>query len=457
MIDILTVETPSLGDRSYVVTDGEVAVVVDPQRDTDRVLALTEPRGLRITHVLETHIHNDYVTGGYALAREVGARYCVNAEDPVSYERHPVRDGDVLETGRLRIRAIATPGHTYTHLSYVVEDAIAGPAQDAPAVFTGGSLLYGSTGRPDLLGPDHTHALAHHQHASAHRLAAELPGETGVFPTHGFGSFCSASQSEGTSSTIAHERRSNPALTQDEEAFVAQMLAGLDAFPAYYAHMGPANARGPEPGDLTAPELADPVELRRRIEAGEWVVDLRNRTAFAAGHVAGTLNFGLDGQFVTYLGWLIPWGTPVTLLAETAEEVDAAQRDLLRIGIDRPAAAATGKPSEWAGEEPLATFPTATFADLARQRADGADPYVLDLRRDDERRDGIITGTEHLPLHALLRRLGEVPTDRAVWVHCAAGYRASVAASVLDRAGVAVVAVDDDFANAAKAGLAVSA
>lgn len=458
MLEVIPLDTPSLGDRSYVVTDGEVAVVVDPQRDYDRVLAVTGPRGLRITHVLETHIHNDYVTGGHALAQQVGALYCVNADDPVTYDRHPVRDGDVLTTGSLRIRVLLTPGHTFTHLSYAISPA--GPDGTAPssadeAVFSGGSMLYGSVGRPDLLGQRHAEALARHQFASVHRLAALLPASTAVYPTHGFGSFCSATQSEGTSSTIERERRVNPALTQDEEEFVTRLLAGLDAFPAYYAHMGPANSRGPAGADLSAPAPADPAELRRRIEAGEWVVDLRTRTAFAAGHMRGTVNFGIDGSFVTYLGWVIPWGTPVTLLASTPEEIADAQRDLARIGIDRPAAAVAGKPEQWAGDEPLETLRAATFADLAAERGAGRDPFVLDTRRDDERRDFAgVTGSHHVPIHSVLDRMAEVPTDREVWVYCASGYRASIAASLLARAGRRVVAIDDEVEAVTGAGLA---
>ena len=165
-------------------------------------------------------------------------------------------------------------------------------------------------GRPDLLGQAHTHDLVHAQYASAHRLATELPDATEVFPTHGFGSFCSATQSDATDSTIGQEKRTNPVLTASEEIYVAELLAGLDVYPAYYAHMAPANSAGPSAPDLSMPALAQPAELRSRIEAGEWVVDLRNRTVFAAGHVPGTFNFGLDGGFATYLGWLIDWATP---------------------------------------------------------------------------------------------------------------------------------------------------
>ncbi|MGV3563131.1 MAG: rhodanese-like domain-containing protein [Nocardioides sp.] len=447
-LTVRVIETPSLGDRSYLVHDGRVAFVVDPQRDIDRVLEVLEADGVRLTHVFETHIHNDYVTGGLALAEATGAAYHVNAEDSVSFHRVPVRDGDVLPVGdRMRVRVIATPGHTFTHLSYALEDH---GAHRAVGVFTGGSLLYGATGRPDLLGPDHTDALVRHQHASAHRLASELPDEAEVFPTHGFGSFCSATQSDSTSSTIGQEKQQNPVLTQDEETYVRELLAGLAAYPAYYAHMGPANSAGPGAPDLSTPEHADAAELRRRIEAGEWVVDLRHRTAFAAGHAPGTLNFGLDGAFSTYLGWMIEWGTAVTLLGETAEQVAEAQRELVRIGIERPAAQSTGGPEDWS-DRPLGRFATATFADLAAVRHH-REVVVLDVRRADEHEKTWIEGAVSIPIHDLPRRLDEVPAGE-VWVHCAGGYRASVAASFIAAAGRDLVAIDDSFDHAAEAGL----
>ena len=178
-LTVLPIETPTLGDRSYLVHDGTVAFVVDPQRDIDRVLALLDEHGVTLTHVFETHIHNDYVTGGLALARRTGAAYLVNAEDEVAFERTPVRDGEVVEVGeRMRVTALATPGHTFTHLSYALTESDGdtdGDLHTSVGVFSGGSLLYGATGRPDLLGPEHTDDLVRHQHASAHRLSADLP------------------------------------------------------------------------------------------------------------------------------------------------------------------------------------------------------------------------------------------------------------------------------------------
>ena len=453
-LTVIAIETPTLGDRSYLVHDGEVALVVDPQRDIDRVLTLLEQHDVRLTHVFETHIHNDYVTGGLALAERTGAQYLVNGEDDVSFTRTPVADGQVVEVGgRMRITALATPGHTFTHLSYALTDAghrDADGLDRAVGVFSGGSLLFGATGRPDLLGPEHTHDLVHHQHASAHRLADLLPDTAEVYPTHGFGSFCSATQSEATSSTIGQERVANPVLTQDEATYVEQLLAGLGPWPTYYAHMAPANAAGPSEPDLSPPALADAAELRRRIEDGEWVVDLRHRTAFAAGHAPGTLNFGLDGAFATYLGWLVAWGTPITLLGQTPDDVAEAQRELVRIGIDRPAAHATGGPERWS-DRPLSSFATATFADLAQVRHH-REVVVLDVRRADEHEAARIDGAVNIPLHELAARVGDIPAGE-VWVHCAAGYRASIAASILDAAGRAPVAVDDSFDNAETVGL----
>ncbi len=343
MFEVIVVDTPTLGDRSYLVHDGTTAFVVDPQRDIDRVLDVAAERGVRVEHILETHVHNDYVTGGYGLARETGALYWVNADDPVGFEGSSrISDGQrVVVSPSLTIRALATPGHTHTHLAFLLEHQ-----GEVVAVFSGGSLLYGSTGRPDLLGPDHTERLVHDQWSTAQRLASLVPAAAALYPTHGFGSFCSASQSDVSASTIGAERASNPVLLLSEAAWVQDVLSGLDAWPAFYAHMAPANLGGPAATDPTPPPFIAPPELQRRAQFGEWVVDLRHRKAFCEAHLAGTIAIGLDGSFATYMGWLVPWGAPVTLLGETANDIAMAQRELSRIGIDRPAAAATGGPDE---------------------------------------------------------------------------------------------------------------
>jgi hydroxyacylglutathione hydrolase len=452
-VQIDIIETTGLGDRSYLISADGVGVVIDPQRDIDRVLALAAKRDVRIALVAESHIHNDYLTGGLDLARTAGADYAVPAGDTVDYERVPAADGDVLEAGPMRLRVMHTPGHTHHHVSFVLSDA-GGAVQ---AVFTGGSMLYGSTGRTDLVGPEHTDELTHAQYHSVRRLADELPAGTPVFPTHGFGSFCSATPTSGDSSTVGEQVKVNPALTQDERTFVDQLIAGLTAIPAWYAHMGPANAAGPAPVDLSTPRPVDPEELTGRLAAGEWVIDLRSRTAFAAGHLPGALNFELAiANFVTYVGWLIPWGAPITLIGETEEQVADARRELVRIGIDRLAGAAIGSPEALAAGRELSSYPVSDFTGLADAMATDPDLVVLDSRRDDERAGGGVRGSLHIPIHDLPDRLDAIPAGD-VWVYCGSGYRAAIAASMLARAGRRPVLVDGGYGDpdggAAAAGL----
>lgn len=451
MLEVITVETPELGDRSYLVHDGTLGVLVDPQRDVDRFTAVASQAGVRVTHVVETHMHNDYVTGGLVLARLLGATYVVSAQDRVAFDREPVRDGEELVTGSLRLRVIETPGHTDHHVSYYVTDGT------RAAVFTGGSMLYGATGRSDLLGAEHTEELTRAQYRSVRRLAQSLAPETEVYPTHGFGSFCAATPTAVVaSSTIARELTANPALTTpDEDTFVRVTVAGLTAYPRYYAHMGYLNLAGPVPVDLSPPAPVEPDELGRRLRAGHWVVDLRSRRAFAAAHLPGTVGVELGKDFATYLGWILPWGTPLTLVGDSPDEVAKAQRDLVRIGIDRVAGALTGGAGRLEQVGALGGYRVVDFTDLAKAVADGTDPFVLDVRHDHEWAAGHLEGAHHLPFEDLLARAGEVPTDREVWVHCRSGMRASVAASLLEARGVRPVLVDDLWDHAADTGLAI--
>ena len=448
MADIVTIETPGLGDRSYVVHDGEVAVVVDPQRDIDRVLGVVEPLGVRVTHVLETHMHNDYVTGGLALARRTGAEYVVSAADQVGFERSAVEDGDRFTTGAMTITALHTPGHTRNHMSYALsEDG------RTVAVFTGGSMLFGAVGRTDLLGEDLAEELTRAQYRSVRRLASELPEDAEVLPTHGFGSFCSATETTGDSSTIGQERRHNVALlTEDEDRFVEQLLSGLGAYPRYYVHMGGLNEAGPEEADLSLPEQVDPQELRKRIDAGEWVVDLRQRLAFARLHLAGAVSVEMGEPFATYFGWTLPWDAPVTLIGDSTDQVAEARRQLVRIGVDQLAGAAVGDVEAMADGR-CSSYRVVKFPDLAK--VFGRDGItVLDVRRPDEWEQGHLAGAVHIPFWELADRVGEVP-DAEIWVHCFSGLRASIGASVLDRAGRRVVLIDDEWPRAAELGMPI--
>jgi hydroxyacylglutathione hydrolase len=449
--EIKVLETPSLGDRSYLVTDSSVVAVVDPQRDIDRVIDIIDEQGLELTHVFETHIHNDYVSGGLELARSRGASYVVAEAEQVSFERHPISDGDEISAGELHFRAVHSPGHTPHHLCYVVRNG----GRDR-AAFTGGSMLFGTVGRTDLISEQRTDELTRAQYRSVRRLAATLDPAVNVMPTHGFGSFCSSTPAGATgASTIGFERAGNLALAiPTEDEFVRSVVSGLTAYPRYYAHIAPINRRGPAPNDLSPPQDIDGTTLHRRLETGEWVVDVRRRVAYAATHVKGTVGVELGNGFATYLGWVIPWGTPITLVGDTADEVENAQRQLTRIGIDRPQGRSTGGTSVYGSGLELASYRVADFEDLATER-DRAGVVILDVRRDDEWAAGRISGAIHIPLPELQARSGELP-HAELWVYCSGGFRASIGTSLLDRAGKDVVLIDDDFENASGAGLEIA-
>ncbi|WP_262106963.1 rhodanese-like domain-containing protein [Arthrobacter sp. Marseille-P9274] len=448
-MEVVTIETPQLGDRTYLVHDGEVGVVIDPQRDTDRVEKAVSDAGVRITHVAETHIHNDYVTGGLQLARDHDAVYLVNAADDVPYSRQPISDGETVQVGRLVLKAVATPGHTHHHLSYLINDG------GRQAVFSGGSLLYGSVGRTDLVSEEDTVPLTHHQYASVRRLVQQASDDAGLYPTHGFGSFCSSGPASGAdSSTIGEQLRDNHALTdEDEDHFVRELIHNLTAYPSYYAHMAPINMAGPTPPNLEVPGSLAADELQSRLEQGEWVVDLRNRVAFANNHLSGSVSFeyGDGTKFTAFLGWVLPWDEQLTLVGER-RDVENAIRDLSRIGIDNPDAAIGAGPAELAPEAATSSYDSVGWQEvLGKPEKD----TILDVRRTDEFEQSHIEGAVNIPLHELLRRMDEVPAGR-LWVHCGSGYRASVGASLLQRATHDVVHIDAKFEDAKKSGLKLS-
>ncbi len=335
-MDVISVAVPSLGNRTHLVHDGEVAVVVDPPRDLRAVEAAAEEAEVDIAAVAETHVHNDYVSGGLALARRHGADLLVSADEHVAFERLGVRGGDRLRYGRLEVEVLATPGHTRHHQSFVLrsDDPVV-PA----ALLSGGSLLVGTVGRTDLVHPRLATLLAGAQWESARRQAGLAPS-TRLLPTHGFGSFCAggavadAARGHVAVPTVGAELTSNPALTTEKETFVTDLVAGFGPVPAYYPHMDPLNRAGvgaARPRDahrVTADDVTDAVL------AGAWVVDLRDRAAFAAGHVPGAVNVELGDQFATYVGWLVPWGDDIVLLTDSPEHLTTALTDLAAIGID---------------------------------------------------------------------------------------------------------------------------
>jgi glyoxylase-like metal-dependent hydrolase (beta-lactamase superfamily II)/rhodanese-related sulfurtransferase len=439
-IKVINIDTPTLGDRGYIAHDGKTALVVDPQRDIDRVEQVLSDNSLELGAVVETHMHNDYVSGGLVLARKYQAKYITSADDPVSFDRVTARDLEEFSIGNFGIKALHTPGHTFTHLSYILVD----DQSKSTGIFTGGSMLHGSTGRPDLLGWDHATELAQLQHGSAHRITEFLDDTTPIFPTHGFGSFCAATSTSGSSSTIADEKKSNPALQLTVERFVSETLAGLDTFPAYYKHMGPANLAGPGAIDLSELPRLSTEELLKRIAGDSWVVDLRDKDSWAKAHLAGTMNFGISGSFATYLGWLFPYEKELVLISDKATDISVAQRELVRIGIDRPSASFVGAMDNFAE---VLDAEVVQFKDVP-EALTNSEIVVLDVRRNSERQASHIKGSKHIPLHELEGRLGELSTEKIYWVHCAGAYRASIAASIIQNAGLKIVLINEPYEKA---------
>jgi glyoxylase-like metal-dependent hydrolase (beta-lactamase superfamily II)/rhodanese-related sulfurtransferase len=452
-VEAVTFEASGLGDRSYLIHDHEVAVVVDPQRDPTQYVEAANELSVRITHVFETHIHNDYVSGGFGLSREIGASYLLPEGEQLEFDDcQTLGDGFEVVTGRLKISALATPGHTPHHLSYLIrhDDSAGG------FVCTGGSVLPGGVGRTDLLGKALAPELARAQWSSARRVLDSLDVETTLLPTHGFGSFCSATPNVvGTAEalTIAVERSRNPAMKLALEEFVHALVADPPPIPSYYAHMAPINRSGravPHFGDMAR---LDAIDLERLVRARRVVSDLRNRRSFADRHHPGTLNIELGTNLTTYFGWVVPFEAPYTLIANSIEEVEQTRRLLARIGREHVFGYVL---AEDVKSQATASYPVATFAELALADRLDDEPFVLDVRHPSEWRAGHLLGAKHVPLAELESVRSSLPVDRAIWVHCAAGYRAAIAASQLSSWSFSPVLVDDQFENASAAGLDVT-
>jgi glyoxylase-like metal-dependent hydrolase (beta-lactamase superfamily II) len=433
MSSLHLIRTPGLGDTSYVFAHEGAAVVVDPQRDIDRLLEPIAAEGLDVRYILETHLHNDYVSGGRDLARETGAELVLPASAAPAYRHTPAFHLEDLGDKGLTIRPIHTPGHTPEHTSYavLVDGELVG-------VFTGGSLLVGSAGRPDLLGPERKDTLARLQYRSVTRLA-ELPDATPVYPTHGEGSFCTAGGCGRITSTIALEKAENPLLSApDEDAFVEALTSGLGPWPTYYRHMGPANLYGPAPMDALELRVLGVAELR---DPATTVVDIREKEAFAAGHIPGSVGLELRDDTGVWAGWVLDHDASIVLIADPGQDADEALRQLRRIGMDA-AGVVWGLDAWTAAGLPLASYRTVDRLGFLDAVADGR--TVLDVRMPNEWADGTIPGSR-LVFAADVVADG-VPDDLSgeVWVACGTGFRATAITKWLEEAGLEPVVLTED-------------
>ena len=435
-VEIDLVLTPGLGDNSYVLSEGDEAFAIDPQRDVDRLLAVAQARGARIRAVVETHVHNDYVSGAAELREVTGAEIVGPADAGYAFAFRGMREGDELELGGHRLVALASPGHTPEHTSYLLRPSDGG---DPVALFSGGSLIVGSAGRTDLLGADHTDDLTRAQYRTMRRLTT-LPDEVRVMPTHGAGSFCANVSPDGPpTSSIGAERLGNPALTVvDEELFIAEQLTGLPAYPSYYAAMPSINRAGPPVlGSVPVPPPRAADEISTAMERGTWLVDAREGEAFARAHVPGSLSVPLEESFASYVGWLVPFGASLALLVPDAEALIKASTQLFRIGYEHLEGWLDGGIDAWlASGRAVASYPSVPVEALAKEVRHGVAGAILDVRQTTEWDEGHLDGSRHVFIGDVPSALGGIGGDDGpTTVICASGYRSSMAASLLDRAG----------------------
>jgi glyoxylase-like metal-dependent hydrolase (beta-lactamase superfamily II)/rhodanese-related sulfurtransferase len=414
-----------LGNSAYLVDLGDGrALAVDAARDLRSVRELASRRGLTVAYAADTHLHADFLSGAVQLAATDGAGVLASAAGVRAFAHHGLRDGDEVDLGGLVLRAWATPGHTDEHLAFLLLDG------DSPiGVFTGGSLIVRAAARTDLVSPERTEELARAQYHSLQRLM-QLPDEVAVWPTHGAGSFCSSPPGSERTSTVGRERTTNSLLAAaNEEEFVARLLGSLGSFPTYFGWLGEANRRGPAvlPEPLTLPALTVE-QVRRLVDDGAAIVDVRPIEEYAAAHIPGSLSIELRSAFCTWLGWLLPEETRVVVLRSLDQDPGEILGQAAKVGYDIAGELAGGI-TAWTAAD-LVTTSTALVTPTSMNDAD----WMLDIRQESEFAAGHVPGAEHRELGALAATATSLARG-SVTVMCGHGERAMSAASVLERAG----------------------
>ncbi|QMV17852.1 MBL fold metallo-hydrolase [Granulicella sp. 5B5] len=428
-------EVPGLAQYAYMVSDGGEAVVVDPMRDVERYVKYAQSEGVRIKAIVETHIHADFAAGSCELAAITGAELALSAYDEGEHfvyamPHRKLRDGDSVRVGNAELKALHTPGHTPEHLSYLLYEE---GSETPVAMFSGDFLFVGSLGRPDLLGEDAKVELAHSLYRSVQQMRA-LPDALKAYPGHGAGSLCGAGMRDATETALGAERAMNPFFHLGEEAFVAEILATVPELPAYYPRMKALNAKGAVALELVRGAKALPVErVAELVRAGSvTLLDVRSVEAFSVAHVPGALHIAAGPSFSMWAGWLVDVEKPIVLVTDGGD--DAAIRVVLaRVGLDEVMGHLDGGVAGWAASGmPVAVTPRRSAEDVERS----AEMLVLDVRNDQERGHGSIPGSVHVILGDLPGALASLPRDREVVTVCESGLRASIAASLLERAGI---------------------
>ncbi|HEU5350113.1 MAG TPA: MBL fold metallo-hydrolase [Terracidiphilus sp.] len=432
-----------LAHASYLLADEEsaTAVIVDPQRDIERYLADAEALGVRIRHVFLSHFHADFLAGHLELRDRCGATIHLGARGQAEYAFVPMKDGDTLDFPGMRLQVLETPGHTIESISILVFDRQKNPSSPY-AVLTGDTLFIGDVGRPDLrasLGWT-ANDLGSHLYDSIHTKLLPLPDEVLVYPAHGAGSLCGKKLSSDTVSSLGDQRRLNYALKpMTREEFVALVTADQPEAPAYFTYDAVLNTRERGTLDKNLEQVLKPVALDEVLELGDrgaQILDVRDPAEYAKGHLAGSINVGLEGQYATWSGTLLDREKPIVIIAGPGREQEAALR-LGRIGFDHVRGFLAGGMAALAGRPDL-VWPTERESVLliAEELAAADPPFILDVRNPKEWAARRLKDSVNLPLNRLQERISEVPRDRRILLHCAGGYRSSIAAGILHQYGI---------------------
>jgi glyoxylase-like metal-dependent hydrolase (beta-lactamase superfamily II)/rhodanese-related sulfurtransferase len=431
-----------LAHASYLIGDEETctAAVVDPQRDVEPYLEEAARHGLQIRHVFLTHFHADFVAGHLELRNRTGAIIYLGAPARAEYAFTPLKDADTVEFGRVRLTALETPGHTAESISILVHD-LGRDAVSPYAVLTGDTLFIGDVGRPDLraaLGWS-PHELGRLLFESLRTKLLPLPDPTLVYPAHGAGSLCGKAISAETVSTIGEQRRSNYALqSMSQEQFVSLVTADQPDAPPYFTYDAVLNSKEHPTLDANLQIVLTPLPLDRVLELqrqGTQVLDVREPGEFAKGHLLDSINIGLSGQYATWAGTVLSRERPIVIVAEPGREREAVMR-LGRIGFDNVSGYLEGGMQALASRSDLLGRTERVTAAVMAEEGGASEPsVVLDVRTAREWQEKHVPGSVNVPLNQLLARVGELPRDRRMFVHCAGGYRSSIAISLLQLRG----------------------
>jgi glyoxylase-like metal-dependent hydrolase (beta-lactamase superfamily II)/rhodanese-related sulfurtransferase len=432
------IAVPGLGCFSYVVgcPAAQAMAVIDPKRDVQDYLDIARDEGMRITHIIETHVHADHVSGNQELRSHTRAKIYLHESAPVEFEHEKVKEGDVIEIGNAKLEVLHTPGHTPNAISLLLTDK--SRSEEPWMILTGDVLFVGDIGRPDLAGEEILSEQVHNLYTSLYKKLAEYPDHLEVFPAHGMGSLCGRGMSSKTSSTLGFERRNNPMLQFTSfDDFKAEMSGEFPARPKSFSHIIQTNIKGAPLLERCPLDLAmSPEQFEQRMDQGAIVIDTRDTAAFGGFHIPGSLNIGFEKQLANWVGMVVDPNADILLVVTDRERYDAMCTELHRIGYDNIFGYLSGGIASWLfSGRPVEKLAQLSVQDLKNRLDSGTLRHLVDVRTQAEWNSGHIQQAAHHPFNEILNNGFDVSRDEEIVVNCGTGYRSNIVASYLQRHG----------------------